>query len=120
MLGSQSNKGGRGQRNSEEIGAGATTFLAASRLIIATNETAMLRRLPDNRLVVELENFYMANDSNNHLFRFTIPPTPLDSPVPLPGPYLFQSTSVQNHLLHYNPSQVVPLPFIPHQSPSES
>ena len=62
--------------------------------------------LPDNRLVVELENFNMANDSNNHLFRFTIPLSPLDSPVPQPGPYLFQSAGVQNHLPQYNLSQV--------------
>ena len=34
--------------------------------------------LRDNLLVVELENFNMANVSNDHFFRFTIPPTPLD------------------------------------------
>ena len=65
-----------------------------------------------------LENFNMANYSNCHFFRFTIPPTPLDSPVSRPSPYLFQSASVQNYLPHYNPSQVVPLPFKPHPSPS--
>ena len=53
-----------------------------------------------------LENFNMAFDSNYHFFRFTIPPTPLESPVPRPGPYFFQNASVQNHLPHYNPEQV--------------
>jgi len=70
--------------------------------------------------MVELENFNMANNSNNNFFPFTIPPTSLDSPVPLPGPYLFQRASVQNHLPHYNPSQKVPLPFMPHLSSSTS
>lgn len=41
--------------------------------------------------MVELENFNMADNSNNHFFQFTIPPTSLVSPVPQPGPYLFQS-----------------------------
>lgn len=65
-----------------------------------------------------LENFNMANDSDYHFFRFTISQTPLDSPVPRPSPYLFQRASVQNHLPHYNPSQIVPPPLKPHSSPS--
>ena len=52
----------------------------------------------------------MANDTNNHFFRFIIPPAPLDSPVPRPGPYLFQSASVRTILIPYcNPPPVVPL-----------
>ena len=31
-------------------------------------------------LFVELEKFNMVDNSNSHFFRFTIPPTPLDSP----------------------------------------
>ena len=62
--------------------------------------------------MVELENFNKANNSNNHFFWFTIPLTSLDSPVPRPGPYLFQRAGVQNYLPHYNPSQVVPLPGV--------
>ena len=50
----------------------------------------------------------MANDSNNHFFQFTIPPTSLDSPVPQPGPYLFQSPGVpdSNAVLHYVKSEM--------------
>ena len=47
-LGAQGNKGGRGQRNREEIGAGATIFFgggAALPLSGAPGKTAMLRRL---------------------------------------------------------------------------
>ena len=47
-LGARSNKGGRGQRNREEIGAEATWFLFFSRLrrsCARLNKTAMLRRL---------------------------------------------------------------------------
>ena len=60
-MGALNNKGGRGQRNCEEIGAGAT-FLAASPLVRerfarvfaasplsrAPDKTAMLRRLRDS------------------------------------------------------------------------
>ena len=47
-LGALSNKGGRGQRNREEIGAEATWFLVFSRLrrsCARLDKTAMLRRL---------------------------------------------------------------------------
>ena len=46
-LGALNNKGGRGQRNREEIGAGAawSFFLAASPLSRAPDKTATLRRL---------------------------------------------------------------------------
>ena len=62
--------------------------------------------------MVELENFNKVNNSNNHLFWFTIPLTSLDFLVPQPGPYLFQRAGVQNYLPHYNVSQVVPLPGV--------
>ena len=51
-LGARSNKGGRGQRNREEIGAEATWFLFFSRLrrsCARFNKTAMLRRLCINK-----------------------------------------------------------------------
>ena len=41
--------------------------------------------MPGNRLVVELENLNIANDPNNHFFRFSIPQTALDSSVPQSG-----------------------------------
>ena len=49
-LGAQRNKGGRGQRNREEFGAGATIFFLGGRgaalpLSSAPGKTAMLRRL---------------------------------------------------------------------------
>ena len=47
-LGAQRDKGGRGQRNREEIGTGATIgfyFFAASPLSSASDKTAMIRRL---------------------------------------------------------------------------
>ena len=68
--------------------------------------------------MVEHESFNMANDFNNHFFLLTSSPTPLDSPVPLQVLNFFRALVCRTILPHYNPSQVFPLPFIPHLSPS--
>ena len=39
--------------------------------------------------------------------RFTIPPDPLDTQIPRPGPYLFHSIGMQNQFPHYGQAAVL-------------
>ena len=53
--------------------------------------------------------------------RFTIPPDPLDTQIPRPGPYLFHSIGLQNQFPHYGQAAVLPYQVpMPHASPSTS
>ena len=53
--------------------------------------------------------------------RFTIPPDPLDTQIPRPGPYLFHSIGMQNQFPHYGQAAVPPYQVpMPHASPSTS
>ena len=57
--------------------------------------------------MVELENFNMANNSNNHFFQFTIPPTSLVSPVPQPVLTFFRApVPDSNAVVHYVKSEM--------------
>ena len=70
----------------------------------------MLVNMPD-----ELQN------TSQFFRRFTIPPDPLDTQIPRPGPYLSHSIGMQNQFPHYGQVSVLPYQVpMPHVSPSTS
>lgn len=82
------------------------------RVVTDAYQTIWQYYLPDTRFVVQFAK--QADELNNpfHIFRFTIPAAPLDSPVPRSGPYLFHGAAVQNQFPHFSRSPVVP-PAVP-------
>ena len=79
------------------------------------------RRLPNNLVTIALwlsirtSTWQMISAITSSIYIIT---DPIGSSSSSSGPYLFWCA--EPYLPHYNPSQIFPLPFMPHLSPSTS